>query len=64
MLQATVDETGRSWQKVGNGVDKNVLTVKNLPRQKVFVCFVVLPPKSTAMVIGGWSVHLTTPLPG
>ena len=29
-----------------------------------FVCFVALRPKSTAMVIAGWSVHLTTPFPG
>ena len=26
----------------------------------LFVCFVALRPKSTAMVMGGWSVHLTT----
>ena len=26
----------------------------------LFVCFVALRPKSTAMVIAGWSVHLTT----
>ena len=26
----------------------------------LFFCFVALPPKSTAMVIAGWSVHLTT----
>ena len=26
----------------------------------LFVCFVALPPKSTAMVMGGRSVHLTT----
>ena len=25
-----------------------------------FVCFVALRPKSTAMVMAGWSVHLTT----
>ena len=33
----------------------------------VFVClfvFVALRPKSTAMVIAGWSVHLTTLFPG
>ena len=30
----------------------------------LFVCFVALRPKSTAMVIAGWSVHLTTPFPG
>ena len=29
-----------------------------------FVCFVALRPKSTAMVIAGRSVHLTTPFPG
>ena len=30
----------------------------------LFVCFVALRPKSTAMVIAGRSVHLTTLLPG
>ena len=30
----------------------------------LFVCFVALRPKSTAMVMAGWSVHLTTLLPG
>ena len=30
----------------------------------LFVCFVALPPKSTAMVIAGRSVHLTTLFPG
>ena len=29
-----------------------------------FVCFVALHPKSTAMVMVGQSVHLTTLLPG
>ena len=29
-----------------------------------FVCFVALRPKSTAMVIAGWSVHLSTLFPG
>ena len=29
-----------------------------------FVCFVALCPKSTAMVMAGQSVHLTTLLPG
>ena len=29
-----------------------------------FVCFVDLRPKSTAMVIAGQSVHLTTLFPG
>ena len=30
----------------------------------LFVCFVALRPKSTAMVIAGRSVHLTTLIPG
>ena len=30
----------------------------------LFVCFVALNPKSTAMVIAGRSVHLTTLFPG
>ena len=30
----------------------------------MFVCFVALRPKSTAMVIAGRSVHLTTLFPG
>ena len=29
-----------------------------------FVCFGALRPKSTAMVMGVWSVHLTTLFPG
>ena len=37
------------------------------PKEKsvcLFVCFVALRPKSTAMVIAGRSVHLTTLFPG
>ena len=34
------------------------------PFNFVFVCFVALRPKSTAMVIAGRSVHLTTLFPG
>ena len=30
----------------------------------LFVCFVALRPKSTAMLIAGRSVHLTTLFPG
>ena len=30
----------------------------------LFVCFIALRPKSTAMVIAGRSVHLTTRFPG
>ena len=37
------------------GIQKNIC---------LFVCFVALRPKSTAMVIAGRSVHLTTPFPG
>ena len=33
-------------------------------RDFVFVCFVALRPKSTAMVIAGQSVYLTTLFPG
>ena len=29
-----------------------------------FVCLFALRPKSTAMVMAGWSVHLTTLFPG
>ena len=36
---------------------------KNISSFYVFVCFVALSPKSTAMVIAGWSVHLTTHFP-
>ena len=32
--------------------------------QFLFVCFVALRPKSTAMVMAGRSVHLTTLFPG
>ena len=33
-------------------------------RERLFVCFVALRPKSTAMVNAGRSVHLTTLFPG
>ena len=32
--------------------------------EHLFVCFVALRPKSTAMVMAGRSVHLTTLFPG
>ena len=35
-----------------------------LIQPRLFVCFVALRPKSTAMVIAGRSVHLTTLFPG
>ena len=34
------------------------------PDMHLFVCFVALRPKSTAMVIAGRSVHLATLFPG
>ena len=36
----------------------------SLLAMSVFVCFVALHPKSTAMVMVGRSVHLTTLFPG
>ena len=39
-----------------------IATANNLGED--FVCFVALRPKSTAMVIAGRSVHLTTLFPG
>ena len=45
-----------------------ILKVHSVSKQFIlfclFVCFVALRPKSTAMVIAGWSVHLTTLFPG
>ena len=49
---------------------KNVHCFKNLhsalirAKKVCFVCFDALGPKSTAMVMAGWSVHLTTLFPG
>ena len=49
----------------------SILFTKILPQMKInltislfIVCFVALRPKSTAMVIAGRSVHLTTLFPG
>ena len=39
---------------------KPVDLVPSIDERKDFVCFVALRPKSTAMVIAGRSVHLTT----
>ena len=44
-----------------------IITISDLTiniRSCLFVCFVALRPKSTAMVIAGRSVHLTTLFPG
>ena len=40
--------------------------MQNYPegKQLMFVCFVALSPKSTAMVMAEQSVHLTTLFPG
>ena len=38
--------------------------LKDYFRYILFVCFVALRPKSTAMVMAGRSVHLTTLFPG
>ena len=40
------------------------LTLEHFLFMFLFVCFVALHPKSTAMVIAGRSVHLTTLFPG
>ena len=40
------------------------LEAKIVSEYDQFVCFVALRPKSTAMVIAGRSVHLTTLFPG
>ena len=42
----------------------NALYVHEEKMVILFVCFVALRPKSTAMVIAGRSVHLTTLFPG
>ena len=51
-----------------NEIDNYVIlsTLQNfhLGGYSLFVCFVALRPKSTAMVIAGRSVHLTTLFPG
>ena len=50
---------------VDEGSDQNFDDTSLLVYTKyVFVCFVALRPKSTAMVMEGQSVHLTTPFLG
>ena len=44
-------------------IDKNINTFYE-QKSVLFVCFVVLCPKSTAMVMAGQSVHLTKLFPG
>ena len=45
-------------QRHNNSVSQMVYTLI------LFVCFVAFRPKSTAMVMSVWSVHLTTLFPG
>ena len=45
------------WSSAGKGLTSWLSFV-------LFVCFVALRPKSTAMVMAGRSVHLTTLFPG
>ena len=51
-----------------NSYDHTIIFRSNYLRHSkdvcLFVCFVALRPKSTAMVIAGRSVHLTTLFPG
>ena len=49
-----------AWKVLTNQEGKLTLNEKMYN----FVCFVALRPKSTAMVIAGRSVHLTTLFPG
>ena len=53
-------------KQMSNGIFKFVqINMKHFLYTVRFVClFVALRPKSTAMVIAGWSVHLTTLFPG
>ena len=57
---------GRSHQQIKSGRKCYVIQeFKHLCRElPCLFCFVALCPKSTAMVIAGRSVHLTTPFPG
>ena len=45
---------------IGNALPPYIVNAKDV----LFVCFVALRPKSTALVIAGRSVHLTTLFPG
>ena len=53
---------------INSNPDQHVSTKANTFRYTrgvfLFVCFVALRPKSTAMVMAGRSVHLTTLFPG
>ena len=58
-----------SWERSGSVVecltlDRRAAGLSLTGITVLFVCFVALRPKSTAMVIAGRSVHLTTLFPG
>ena len=53
-----------NWSRNGGMYSKTYLKPPLKNRQFLFVCFVPLRPKSTAMVIAGRSVHLATLFPG
>ena len=46
------------------GLSKGLKGIEPVVKECLFVCFVALRPMSTAMVIAGRSVHLTTLFPG
>ena len=54
--------SGRMCTENSLGACSGVVLLLSL--NNLFVCFVALRPKSTAMVIAGRSVHLTTLFPG
>ena len=58
----------QKFSLTSNYLGTNSVVVKKVDRVTfysfLFVCFVALRPKSTAMVIAGRSVHLTTLFPG
>ena len=52
------------WRRVRSKMTSYSKTATTIFCFVLFVCFVALRPKSTAMVIGGRSFHLTTLFPG
>ena len=55
---------GKRQELVQRFNDKHIHDCKFMNCFCLFVCFVALRPKSTAMVMAGRSVHLTTLSPG
>ena len=70
-VQETLYQTGdarvsirqRMQEKLLSDRRCRILYIKQRMQESLFV-FVALRPMSTAMVIAGWSVHLTTLFPG